>query len=103
MDDLNATLHSGNYKVVVSNDFGSFSQQLALNIFEATPVQMVAGDNHVLYLDAIGFPYSLGFNENRLVGLEAANSSVSSPNRILDEPVAGISTSTNLSLILKKG
>ena len=102
MDDLNATLHSGNYKVVVSNDFGSFSQQLALNIFEATPVQMVAGDNHVLYLDAIGFPYSLGFNENRLVGLEAANSSVSSPNRILDEPVAGISTSTNLSLILKK-
>ena len=32
IDDLNATLHSGNYKVVVSNDFGSFSQQLALNI-----------------------------------------------------------------------
>ena len=34
IDDLNATSHSGNYKVVVSNDFGSFSQQLTLNIFE---------------------------------------------------------------------
>ena len=28
MDDLNATLHSGNYKVVVSNDFGSFPNRL---------------------------------------------------------------------------
>ena len=62
MDELNATLHSGNYKVVVSNDFGSFSQQLALNIYEATPVQMVAGDNHVLYLDAIGFSLRSGLS-----------------------------------------
>jgi hypothetical protein len=27
--DLNATIHSGNYKVVVANDFGSFSKQIA--------------------------------------------------------------------------
>ena len=63
---------------------------------------MVAGDNHVLYLDAIGFPYGLGYSNSGSIGLGEAHSSVSSPNRILDEPVAGISTSTNLSLILKR-
>jgi hypothetical protein len=58
--DLNATIHSGNYQVVVSNDFGSFSQSLALNVFGATAVQMVGGDHHALYLDAMGFPYGVG-------------------------------------------
>ena len=60
--DLNATTDSGNYKVVVSNDFGSFSKQITLNVFSPTAVKMVVGDHHSLYLDAMGFPYGLGNN-----------------------------------------
>ena len=50
--DLNSTTDSGNYKVVVSNDFGSFSKQITLNVFSPTAMQMVVGDHHSLYLDA---------------------------------------------------
>jgi hypothetical protein len=66
--DLNATIHSGNYQVVVSNDFGSFSKQIALNVFGATAVQMVVGDHHALYLDAMGFPYGVGRNQFGEIG-----------------------------------
>ena len=34
---------SGNYEVVVSNDFGSFSKQITLNVFSPTAVKMVVG------------------------------------------------------------
>ena len=98
--DLNATTHSGNYKVVVSNDFGSFSQQLTLNVFGATPVQVIAGDGHVLYLDAMGFLYGVGNNQYGEIG--SVHKLTSTPTRILDEPVAGIATGSQTSLILKK-
>ena len=98
--DLNATIHSGNYKVVVSNDFGSFSKQIALNVFSPTAVQMVVGDHHSLYLDAMGFPYGLGRNEFGEIG--SIVNATSTPIRIINEQVAGIATSTLTSLILKK-
>jgi alpha-tubulin suppressor-like RCC1 family protein len=98
--DLNATTHSGNYKVVISNDFGSFSQQLTLNVFGATPVQVVAGDGHALFLDAMGFLYGVGNNQYGEIG--SVHKLTSTPTRILDEPVAGIATGSQTSLILKK-
>ena len=100
INDLNTTLHSGNYKVVISNDFGSFSQSLALNVFGATAVQMVVGDHHALYLDAMGFPYGVGRNEFGEIGSVSTVTSI--PTRISNEQVAGIATSTLTSLILKK-
>ena len=45
ISDLNATTDSGNYEVVVSNDFGSFSKQITLNVFSPTAVKMVVGDH----------------------------------------------------------
>ena len=98
--DLNATTDSGNYKVVVSNDFGSFSQSLVLNVFSPTAVQMVVGDHHALYLDAMGFPYGVGRNEFGELGLVSTATSI--PTRIINEQVAGIATSIQNSLILKK-
>ena len=44
--DLNATT----FEIMVSNDFGSFSKQIALNVFSPTAVKMVVGDHHSLYL-----------------------------------------------------
>lgn len=100
INDLNTTLHSGNYKVVISNDFGSFSQQLALNVFGATPVQVLAGDGHALFLDAMGFLYGVGNNQYGEIG--SVNKLTSTPTRILGEQVARIATSMSNSLILKK-
>ena len=98
--DLNSTTDSGNYKVVVSNDFGSFSKQITLNVFSPTAVKMVVGDYHSLYLDAMGFPYGLGRNEFGEIG--SVVNATSTPTRIINEQVTGIATSTNNSLILKK-
>ena len=98
--DLNSTTDSGNYEVVVSNDFGSFSKQITLNVFGATAVKMVIGDHHSLYLDAMGFPYGLGNNHYGEIG--SVVNAISIPTRIINEQVAGIATSTMTSLILKK-
>ena len=100
ISDLNATTDSGNYKVVVSNDFGSFAKQITLNVFSPTAVKMVVGDHHSLYLDAMGFPYGLGNNHYGEIG--SVVNAISIPTRIINEQVAGIATSTLTSLILKK-
>ncbi|MFL2927024.1 MAG: hypothetical protein ACJZ72_00350 [Opitutales bacterium] len=100
INDLNATTDSGNYEVVISNDFGSFSQSLKLNILGASAVQLVAGDEHALFLDAMGFPYGVGNNQYGEIG--SAVGKISKPFRILNEPVGGIATGVSSSLILKR-
>ena len=90
----------GSYEVVVSNDFGELSQQLSLGVYSSGSVQIAASDNHVLYIDAMGFLYGIGSNANGEIG--SASVAAFTPIKILDEQVSDIAVGVNNSLFLKK-
>ena len=68
-------------------------------MFSPTAVKMVVGDYHSLYLDAMDFLMDWEIINGEI---GSAVNATSTPTRIVNEQVAGIATSTDNSLILKK-
>ena len=99
ISEVNASLHGGTYMVDVSNHFGSFSQSLELKVFEVAASRLVAGDQHLLFLDSDGFLMGVGRSESGELGLVEEASSV--PVKIVEEPVADFATGANTTLFLK--
>ena len=92
--------HGGSYEVVVSNDFGSFSKQLALGVYSEGTVQVAIGDNHALYIDAMGFLHGMGQNISGEIGTVAGATAL--PVRLLNDRVTMVKAGVNNSLFLKK-
>ena len=97
--ELNASHHGGTYTVTVGNDFGSFSQSLELKVFEVAASRLVAGDQHLLFLDSDGFLMGVGRSESGELGMVDQASSV--PVKIVEEPVADFATGAKTTLFLK--
>ena len=58
----------GSYEVVVSNDFGSFSQQLAVEVLELGKIKIAGGGDHIAVIDGKGSVWTSGKNGNGQLG-----------------------------------
>ncbi len=98
--ELNASRDSGTYTVIVSNDFGSFSQSFYLRVSELAATSVVASVQHALLLDRKGRLH--GFGENKYGQIGSKIAATATPLQILEDPVDRVATGSESTLFTKK-